>query len=169
VKIEFTILGEVASMKNSRELVTFPNGKPALIKSEKAREYEKAASLQIPPAARQMLTGPLRVTARLFYASERPDLDEALLLDLLAAKYKRLKGRLIKVGEGNYAYGESERVLASKGVYENDRQVREKHVFHFIDRVNPRAEIEIEPMLPQQASLLDELPAAKPELAATPF
>ena len=156
-------------MKNSRELVTFPNCKPALIKSGKAREYEKSASLQIPAAARQMLIGPLRVTARLFYASERPDLDESLLLDILAAKYKRLKGRLIKVDQGNYAYGEGERVLASRGVYENDRQVREKHVFHFIDRVNPRAEIEIEPMLPQQATLLDASPAAKPELAATPF
>jgi Holliday junction resolvase RusA-like endonuclease len=169
VKIAFTILGECVSMKNSREIMTYPNGKVALIKSEKALEYEKTASRQIPTSARQMLTGPLRVTARLFYASERPDLDEALLLDLLAAKYKRLKGRLLKLSEGNYCYGEGERVLTSKGVYGNDRQVREKHVFHFIDRVNPRAEIEIEPMLPQQVSLLDALPAAKPELAATSF
>ena len=63
-------------------------------------------------------------------------------------------------------------MLASKGVYENDRQVREKHVFHFIDRVNPRAEIEIEPMLPQQASLLDEGLPVQPEAAdddAPPF
>ena len=169
MKIAFTIFGELASMKNSRELVTFPNGKPALIKSRKARDYERKASLQIPSAARQMLAGPLRVTARLFYASERHDLDEALLLDILAAKYKRLKGKLTRVDKDNYAYGEGERVLVSKGVYENDRQIREKHVFHFIDRVNPRAEIEIEPMLSQQATLPDASQDAKPELAATPF
>ncbi len=86
MKIEFTILGECASMKNQRQLVSF-GGKPALIKSAKARDYERSASLQIPPAARQMLTGPVKVTMRLYYASERPDLDGALLLDILAAKY----------------------------------------------------------------------------------
>jgi hypothetical protein len=36
----------------------------------------------------------------------------------------------------------------------NDRQVREKHVYHGIDRKNPRAEIEIEPMQPQTVELL---------------
>jgi Holliday junction resolvase RusA-like endonuclease len=157
MKIEFTVLGEVASMKNSREIVLL-GGKPALIKSQKAREYEKTASLQIPPDARQMLTGPVRATLRLYYASERPDLDEALLLDILAAKYKRTKGKLTKVADGEYTYGEGERVMVSKGVYENDRQVREKHVFHAIDHANPRAEIEIEAMQAQQVSLLDNVP-----------
>ncbi len=165
MKIAFTILGQCVSMKNSRQIVAF-GGKPALIKSEEAREYEKTAALQIPPAARQMLTGPVRVTLRLFYASERPDLDGALLLDILAAKYKRVKGRLIKIADGKYGYAEGERVMVSKGVYENDRQVREQHLYHFIDRANPRAEIEIEPMAPQQVPLIEDAPK---QLEAKPF
>ena len=150
MKIAFTILGEVASMKNSRQIVQFGD-RPALIKSPKARDYERTAALQIPPEARQMLTGPVRVTMRLYYASERPDLDGALLLDILAAKYKKTKGKLSRVGDGTYAYANGERVLVSKGVYENDRQVRELHCYHGIDRANPRAEIEIESLQPQQA------------------
>lgn len=157
MKIEFTILGEVASMKNSRELVFFGK-KPALIKSKKAREYERSAGLQIPAAARQMLTGPVRATMTIYYASQRPDLDEALLLDVLAAKYKRERGKLIRIAPGQYAYGKGERVLVSKGVYINDRQVRSKRIDWGLDPTNPRAEIVIEPMEPQQATLIsDEL------------
>lgn len=36
----------------------------------------------------------------------------------------------------------------------NDRQVREKHVYHGIDRANPRAEIRVAPLQAQQADLL---------------
>lgn len=46
-----------------------------------------------------------------------------------------------------------ERVLVQAGVYRNDRQVREKHIRHAIDRANPRAEILIEPLQPQQAAM----------------
>jgi Holliday junction resolvase RusA-like endonuclease len=155
-------------MKNSRELVHF-GAKPALIKSKKARDYERTASLQIPPDARQMLQGPVRVTMRLWYASERPDLDGALLLDILAAKYRKEKGKLQKIAAGEYVYGEGERVLVSKGVYENDRQVREIHAYHGIDRANPRAEVEIEPMLPQQAALLDNVPLLQTSATSDPF
>jgi Holliday junction resolvase RusA-like endonuclease len=162
VKIAFTILGEVASMKNSRTIVKIGN-RPALIKSAKAREYEKSALLQIPHEARQMLTGPVRVTMRIFYASQRPDLDGALLLDIMAAKYKRAKGKLQALGNGQYQYGEGERVLVSKGCYVNDRQCREIHQYHGIDKSNPRAEIEIEAMQPQQAALIDEDLLADPE------
>jgi len=155
VKIEFTILGECCSMKNSREIVRFGN-RPALVKSAKAREYERSALLQIPPDARQMLTGTVRVTMRIFYASERPDLDGALLLDILAAKYKRAGGKLVRVGDGEYAQEKGERVLVSKGVYVNDRQCREIHLYHAIDRANPRAEVEIEPMQAQQTELISD-------------
>ena len=139
--IAFVILGEPASKANSRQLVTFGKGerkRPALIKSQKARDYERDAAKQIPPAARQMLEGPVRVTLRIFYASERPDLDESVVLDVLQAKYKR-------VGE--------RRELVARGCYLNDRQVREKHVFHHIDRANPRAEIIIEPLQAQQQAM----------------
>lgn len=141
--IRFTILGEPASKANSRKLVTFGRGedaRPALIKSQKARDYERTALLQIPADAKLMLRGEVRVTLRIFYATERPDLDESIVLDVLQAKYS-------KVEEGRA------RELIRRGVYVNDRQVREKHVYHGIDRANPRAEIEIEALQPQQEAL----------------
>ncbi len=149
MKVAFTILGEPASKANSRKLVTFGRGplaRPASIKSDKARDYEKAAALQIPPDARIMITGPVRVTLRIYYASQRPDLDESVVLDVLQAKY--------------YGKGDA-RQLVQNGVYRNDRQVREKHVFHAIDRDNPRAEITVEEI---EASLFAELapPAPRP-------
>jgi Holliday junction resolvase RusA-like endonuclease len=154
--IRLTILGEPASKANSRKLATVgpQNARRTLfIKSEKAREYEHAAALQIPPEARQMLIGPVRVTLRVYYMSERPDLDESVILDVMQAKYKRVKGALIKIAPGEYKHGDSERVLVQRGVYRNDRQVREKHVYWGIDKANPRAEVEIEPMVPQQSVL----------------
>ena len=47
----------------------------------------------------------------------KPDLDESVILDCL---------------EG-YAY-------------KNDRQVKEKHIYHGLDKENPRAEITVEPI-----------------------
>lgn len=142
MRLTLTILGEPASKANQRQLVSFPDGKggkrPALIKSKKARDYEGDALRQIPPAVRVQLEGPVRVTLRIFYASERPDLDESVVLDVLQDRY---------VGKGE------QREIVQKGVYRNDRQVREKHVFHAIDKANPRAEIEVEPLV-----LADSLP-----------
>ena len=132
MKISFVILGEPASKANSRQLVTLA-GRPAFIKSRKARGYERDALLQIPSSYRLRLEGPIRLTAKIYYASERPDLDESLILDVLQDQYS---------GAGK------RRVLVQAGVYRNDRQVREKHIRHGIDRANPRAEIEIEPLFP---------------------
>ena len=119
--LELVILGEPASKANSRQIVMFGK-RPAVIKSKKAREYVKAALPQVLVQCRRVGwrcigVGPLRMTLRIFYASERPDLDESLVLDLL-----------------------------QQVVYGNDRQVREKHVYHAIDRTNPRAEIRVEPL-----------------------
>jgi Holliday junction resolvase RusA-like endonuclease len=149
VKICFTILGEPASKANSRQLVSFGD-RPAIIKSKKAREYERDALKQIPVIARQRIEGPVRVTLRIFYASERPDLDESVVLDVLQDRYH---------GKGD------KRVVVHYGVYRNDRQVREKHVHHFIDRANPRTEVEIEPLVPQQAALVLPTPVRE----AVPF
>lgn len=140
--IAFTILGEPASKANSRKLVTLA-GRPSTIKSDKARAFERDALRQIPPAARVQLEGPVRATLRIFYASERPDLDESVVLDVLQDRYQT-------VGKGET----KRRELVQRGVYRNDRQVREKHVFHGIDRANPRVEVEIEPLRAQQAELL---------------
>jgi Holliday junction resolvase RusA-like endonuclease len=128
--ITFTILGQPYSKANSRKVVTI-GGKPSIIKSKEALAYERDALKQIPPSCRQQLTGPVIVTLRIYYTNERPDLDESLILDILQDRYK---------GKGE------QRVLMQKGVYQNDRQVREKHVYHHIDKRNPRTEIEVVPM-----------------------
>lgn len=155
-KITLTILGEPASKANSRQIVQIA-GRPSSIKSKKARDYEADALKQIPPLARVQMQGPVAVTIRVFYASERPDLDESVILDVLQDRYKSEK-----IG------GDKVRVLVQKGVYLNDRQVREKHIFHSIDRANPRAEITVESIQPQQQGL-DMTPAPEPRAFSEPF
>lgn len=140
--IEFVILGEPASKANSRVLSTIgPKDarRTILRKGDKALAYERDALRQIPPTARVRLEGPVEVTLRIWYASERPDLDESVVLDVLQDRYS---------GRGD------ERVLVQAGVYRNDRQVRRKVVEHGIDRRNPRAEITVRPLQAQQGDLL---------------
>ncbi len=137
--IEFVIYGEPASKANSRELATIgPKDARRTIfrKSDKALEYEKNALRQIPPRARLQLQVRVAVTLRIFYATERPDLDESVILDVLQNRYAKVK----ETGQ---------RVLVQAGVYVNDRQVREKHVYWGLDRLSPRAEIRIESISPQ--------------------
>lgn len=129
-RVAFTILGQPCSKANSRRLVRFGK-RAASIKSKDALAYERTAALQIPPEARVMFEGPVRVTMTLFYRTERPDLDASIVLDVLQAKCARFNGK---------------RVVVEKGVYLNDRQVRELHLYHGIDKANPRAEIEVEAM-----------------------
>lgn len=133
-QIKFTILGEPASKANSRQIVTIAD-RPASIKSQKALNFERDALRQIPPIARQQLAGPISVTLKIFYASQRPDLDESIVLDVLQNRYKT-------IGKG----ANKKRELIQKGVYVNDRQVREKHIYHAIDKANPRTEVVIEPL-----------------------
>ena len=145
--ITLTILGEPASKANSRKIVTL-NGHASSIKSEKARDFERNALKQIPPAARRRIEGPVRVTLRIFYATERPDLDESVVLDVLQDRYSKEK----KDPATGIVW--KPRTLVQAGVYRNDRQVREKHIYHGIDKRNPRTEITIEPLQAQQTALL---------------
>ena len=156
--IRFCILGEPASKANSREIGVLKfrdkatgeaKTRPTVRKSDKARAYEESALRQVPPRARQRLEGPVRVTLRIWYASERPDLDESVVLDVLQDRWKRPK-------DG------ADRVLIQRGVYRNDRQVREKHVYWGLDPANPRTEVEVEPLVAQQLGLLPELEPAPP-------
>ena len=93
-------------------------GKPRFIKSDKARAWWASAERQVPVMA-PLLTGPLIAYVRIFCAIQRPDLDPSLVFDVL-------QGR----------------------VYQNDRQVREMHLYHAIDRAAPRAEIVLEAWQP---------------------
>jgi len=147
-RIALTILGQPCSKANSRQIVTIA-GRPTPIKSKEALAYERDAMLQIPAPARVRIEGPVRVTLRLWYASERPDLDESIVLDVLQDRYGKKPGPGI---DGD----ERERPLVQAGVYRNDRQVREKHVYHGIDKRNPRAEVIVEPLQSQQHDLLSE-------------
>jgi Holliday junction resolvase RusA-like endonuclease len=115
------ILGEPASKSNSRRIVRF-GSKLRVIKSEKGLAYIEAVSRQVPelPAQDQLLA-PIRMTAHIYYASRRPDLDPSLILDALQGK-----------------------------IYRNDRAVREMHLYHHLDWDNPRAEILLEEMTDDQ-------------------
>ena len=107
------IFGEPASKANSRRVVRF-GGMSRLIKSKKALSYSDAFKQQCKPLA-TLMTGDLRITLHIFYASRRPDLDETLILDLMQGL-----------------------------IYENDRQVKERHCYWGLDPENPRAEIIVE-------------------------
>ncbi len=161
--VRFTILGQPISLKNSFRVVTI-RGHGSLTKTTEAKAYERDFRRQMPPAARVMFEGPVKVTIRAFYTWEGPDLDCALLLDLMQAEYGRLRGKLRALGDGQFAEEIGERVLLSRGVYKNDRQVRDLRLIHGIDKLNPRAEIEVEPLLPQQQdmALVVEAPAKVP-------
>jgi len=89
-------------------------GKPRLIKSKKARDYVDAFKKQC-PTLDELIEGDVKVTIKIWYVTRRPDLDESVILDCL---------------EGF--------------AYKNDRQVKEKHIYHALDKENPRAAIKVE-------------------------
>ena len=96
--------------------------RPAIIKSKKARDYVRAFEKQVKPLT-SLLEGDLAVHITIYYASRRPDLDESVILDCM------------------------ERVI-----YGNDRQVKEKHIFHGLDKDNPRSEIFVWCLEPKKSS-----------------
>jgi Holliday junction resolvase RusA-like endonuclease len=109
------IYGEPASKANSRRVVRY-GGVSRLIKSVKALSYSDVFKQQCKPLT-TMMTGDLKITLHIWYASRRPDLDESLILDLLQGL-----------------------------VYANDRQVKERHCYWHLDPKNPRTFFYIEKM-----------------------
>ena len=110
--ITFTALGEPASKANSRKMVTI-RGRPALIKSQKARDYVKQFELQC-PQLEVPTTEDVQVEMMIYYASRRHDLDESLILDCMQCR-----------------------------IYKNDRQVKQKFIYWGLDRENPRTIIRV--------------------------
>jgi hypothetical protein len=145
MKLRFTIIGEAVSKANSRQLVPTKSGKVRSIKSDKALAFEASMLRQIPTHARAMWTGRCAIRLHMFYASERPDLDESLVLDCLQARFKKVKRR----------NGSFEKVMTHRGVVVNDRQFRRKFVYHDIDKLCPRVEITVW-KLDQQRALFNE-------------
>ncbi len=91
-------------------------GKPRFIKSKKALDYEQMFKKQC-PSLDDPYDGDVEVTLTIHYASRRPDLDESVILDCMQGF-----------------------------IYQNDRQVKVKHVYWALDRTNPRSEIKVETM-----------------------
>lgn len=118
------LLGEPVSKANQRRpaLTGRRSRRWRFIKSEKALGWEGFVREQLRmlriaeliPVGVAFPKEPVCVTAHLWYRTERPDLDESLLLDLLQG----------------YAYT-------------NDRQVKAKIIYHGIDRENPRADVHV--------------------------
>lgn len=119
--LSIIVFGEPASKANSRKLVRF-GGMSRLIKSDKALSYSQAFKQQVRPLP-TLMSGDLRVTMWIHYASRRPDLDESLILDLMQGL-----------------------------IYENDRQVKERHTYWGLCPDNPRAEI-----------IIDKIPEVSPK------
>lgn len=84
-----------------------------MIKSVKALDYADYFHSQLQQLD-ELMEGDLAIHITIYYASRRPDLDESLILDLLQGK-----------------------------IYLNDRQIKEKHIYHRLDKENPRSEIRI--------------------------
>ena len=110
--VTFTVYGEPASKANSRKMVLI-KGRPALIKSQKARDYVKTFEQQC-PVLEVPTTEDVVVEMMIYYASRRPDLDESLILDCM-------QGR----------------------IYKNDRQVKQKFIYWGLDKENPRSVIRV--------------------------
>jgi len=110
--VTFTVYGEPASKANSRKMVLI-KGRPALIKSVKARGYVTIFESQCP-----VLDVPteddVQVEMMIYYSSRRPDLDESLILDCM-----------------------------QKRIYKNDRQVKQKFIYWGLDKENPRSIIRV--------------------------
>ena len=92
-------------------------GRARFIKSQKAIDYVTAFAKQCPKLD-ELIEGDVKVTMTIYYRTRRPDLDESVILDCL---------------EGF--------------AYKNDRQVKEKHIYHALDKESPRAEITVEPLV----------------------
>ena len=114
-----TVFGQLMSKANSRRIVMFGN-RPASIKSAKANAYTESFLIQSKSWNHQgqewPYTGDVVLTARVYYASRRPDLDIELLKDC----------------------------IQKSGIILNDRQVKEQHAFWFLDKNNPRVDFWIE-------------------------
>ena len=110
-----TVLGEPCSKANSRQIVQIA-GKLRVIKSKKARNYVKTATLQI-PTREPLFECDLFIAMKVYYRTRRPDLDESLVLDIL-----------------------------QDSIYKNDRQIKGKYIEWGLDKENPRVVISCGPL-----------------------
>lgn len=127
-RLTFTLEGQLASKSNKRRFAVI-DGVSRSVKSRAAQAFVAGALPQIPVAARQSLAGPIRVRLVCYYASRRPDLDEQLVLDVLQDQWARTP--------------RGKRLLVQPGVYANDRQIVERHVYKRLDTKRPRVAVTV--------------------------
>ena len=123
--VQFTVQGQLVSMKNSR----IWTGKRS-VKSARAQAYEEAFLWEVkqhkPDDA--PWTGPVAMHCDVWYDNVRSDLDVALIMDLLQdIRYWRKKGEPV--------YG--------AGFYGDDNQIVRLDLEKHIDPENPRVTIKL--------------------------
>lgn len=125
--ISVVIHGQTFSKSNSR-IFTYISGKPRLIKKKEVQDFVNTSLLQLKSQLRNHTTfeGKVIFEANIYYRSNRSDLDESLLMDIVEQKKDKKTG-----------------IILFKGIYKNDRQIVEKHIYKHIDKNNPRAEITV--------------------------
>lgn len=102
-----------ACSKANSRRLVINNGKPRFIKSKEALVFERDVKIQA-PRLNTMLDGDLSFSADIYYPNRRSDLDPSILLDAL------------------------QNIL-----YKNDRAFKQITTRKFLDKKNPRCEIEI--------------------------
>ena len=111
--VDFVVLGEPASAKNSRRIVSL-GGRPRIIKSSKALDYSKMFISQC-PVLNPLIADDVSIKIDVYYKTRRPDLAcMDLIMDLLQDR-----------------------------VYANDRQVKASQSIWNLDKENPRARIRV--------------------------
>lgn len=111
----FTILGEPCSKANSRIMIV-NKGKRRCIKNANAQAYVESFTNQVRFLNIQKFVGDVVLHCQIYYSSYRKDLDESLIMDC----------------------------LQKSGVLENDRQIKEKHIYHAINKECPKTIITLE-------------------------
>ena len=107
------IIGQPYSKANSRQIVIV-KGQTRIVKSREALRYLADFAKQC-PVLDPLFEGPVHVHIEIWYESNKPDLDESLILDAMQLR-----------------------------IYRNDRQVKQKTVIGRVDPVQPRALIRVQ-------------------------
>ncbi len=120
--MNFTILGNLPRKSNSRQV--FKNrrtGNIIFAKSATALDYTDSFLLQTKNVDKSLFQSsrPLKLTAKIYYQSKLSDLSDELLCDL----------------------------MQKSGIIFNDRLIKEKHLYCYLDKINPRCEVEIEEII----------------------
>ena len=114
--MRFQIFGEPCSKANSRIMIFRKNRKPCNIKNKASHDYVNSFLAQV-QAMRLGAFGngseDVILHCWIYYKNYRKDLDESLIMDC----------------------------LQKSGILKNDRQIKEKHIYHGINKLNPNSVI----------------------------